>query len=78
VIYQISLGIRGLAFGQQADAGKQAADRLADLVKKFLEAKTDSRMEIIERLDDTLLNDCGLIETKKFETKKNRIMTKNV
>jgi hypothetical protein len=61
-----------------ADAAKQASDRLADLVRKLLDKKGECRMDMIERMDDSLLNDCGLIETKKFETKKNRIMTKNV
>lgn len=78
MVYQINMGIRGLATNNQVETAKQVGERLADLVRKFLETKSHSRMDIIERMDDALLNDCGLIETKKFEMKKNRIMTKNV
>ena len=51
---------------------------LTELVKRLLESKRIDRQVMAERLDDTLLGQCGLIELKSFEKKKLRLMTKNM
>lgn len=56
----------------------QFRDNLAQFVTKLVAEKIVSKTQLLERLEETTLEYCSLIDKKSFDRKKNRLVTKSI
>jgi hypothetical protein len=78
VIWLTSLNIKNIIATKQRQGDTNLNEQLAEVVNLFVENNQISKLKLMEKLDDTILGDCGLIETENFKRKRIRIMTRNM
>lgn len=78
VLYQVNLTLSMAAASSSDSGASEVKAKLFELIRLFVDRGDNNRMAVIERLDDQVLKNCGLIELQNFEKKKNRLMTKNL
>jgi hypothetical protein len=78
IIWLTSLNIKSQIASKPVQSDPSPNEQLAEVVSLLLENNKISKLKLMEKLDDSILGDCGLIETEAFKRKRIRNMTRNM